>query len=288
VRNYQRDARGFTRPIQIASTVEFQAARWFREHMPQDRIFATGSVQFWLNAFADTPQIGGGGDQGIVNPNMPVVHFGIPFTEHDGEMTAMWLRVYGAKAVIVSGPNGRDAYRENWRDPDKFKGVLPVLWQEGDDVIYAVPVRSASLAHVVSAEQVVRRAPVNNVDYEPVLRFDAALRDPSLPDAAFSFERPDVALVHADMKPEQLLSVQVSYHPGWHAFANDQPRPIERDGLGFMVIEPRCNGPCQIRLEYDGGVEMLLARIASAGSALIFGIWFFRSKARNALPITSS
>jgi hypothetical protein len=29
-----------------------------------------------------------------------------------------------------------------------------------------------------------------------------------------------------------------------------------------MVIEPRCQGPCEIDLSFDGGAEMHLAKIA--------------------------
>jgi hypothetical protein len=41
--------------------------------------------------------------------------------------------------------------------------------------------------------------------------------------------------------------------------------------VGQLVIEPGCSGPCTIELNYDGGLEMWLARVACwlalAGSA---------------------
>jgi uncharacterized membrane protein YfhO len=62
----------------------------------------------------------------------------------------------------------------------------------------------------------------------------------------------------------QAISVQTCYHPGWHAKANGRTAPIVRDGLGFLLIQPDCRGPCHIELTYNGGVEYILCRILSA------------------------
>jgi hypothetical protein len=271
---YREGARDLIRPIDMSNTVEFQVAKWLQRNLPGQRVYATGSVQFWLNAFADSPQIGGGFGQGVVNPQIPIVHFGLSFTKNDGNTSATWLRVFGASAVVVSEPQGRDAYKQAWRDAWKFQGVLPELWREGGDVIYGVPRRSDSLAHVIHPQQVVRRSPINNLDLDPVREFDAALSDPTLPLAEFMWERPGKAIIRASLQQENLVAVQISHHPGWRASVNGQRRPIKRDGLGFMVVEPACDGPCEIQLVYDGGTEMLLARIVR-GMSILAGIFWF-------------
>jgi hypothetical protein len=283
--NYSTFAGGLIRPIDMTRTVEYQAGTWLDRNLPHQRVYAIGSTQFWLNAFAGNAQIGGGFGQGVVNPQVPVVHYGLSFTEGDGSIGAMWLRLFGAKAVVVSGPEGRDAYRHGWRDPSKFQGVLPELWRQGDDVIYGVPQRSASLAHVILRQHVAGRSPINNLDVDPVRRLDAALLDSSLPVADLTWERPNRATIRSTLSPEHLVFVQVSYHPGWRATVDDEPRPIARDGLGFMVIEPRCQGPCEVQLVFDGGIEMRLANLAG-GAAILGGLgWFWwerrRRRARN-------
>ena len=58
-------------------------------------------------------------------------------------------------------------------------------------------------------------------------------------------------------------SVQQSYRAGWRANALGEPVPIRPDGLGFMVLDPPCEGPCEIELVYDGGGEAKLARAAA-------------------------
>jgi hypothetical protein len=198
----------------------------------------------------------------MINDELPMLQYGVPFTKGDGERTAMWLRLFGIQTIAISGSTGRDAYKEAWSNSDKFHGVLPELWRNGGDAIYGVPQRSISLAHVILPGDVASRPPINVEDVEPVRKLDLALADASLPDAEFAWRGQGAARIFGILKPQHLVFVQESYHPGWIAMVNGQPRPIRRDGLGFMVIEPHCEGPCEIELSFDGGAEMHLAKIA--------------------------
>ena len=80
-------------------------------------------------------------------------------------------------------------------------------------------------------------------------------------------------LIRTTMAPSQALFVQISYHPGWRALVDGQQRPIRPDGLGLMIIEPGCSGACDVRLVYNGGREMLMARWLSAAALLLMIIW---------------
>ena len=283
IANYRGYARRALRPADIGASVEHQAARWLQENLPGARLFATGSTQFWLNAFSDSPQLGGGFQQGVGNPLIHDVNFGVPFTFRDGEDVAKWLRSFGVEAIVVSGPRSRDAYR-NYRDPDKFRDVLPELWREGDDVIYAVPGGSPSLARVMRRRHVVDRPPIYGVDIGPVEAFDAALDEADLPAARLRWRSPHQITVTADLEPSHLLSIQVSHHPGWRASVEGAATPVRRDGLGLIVVAPECAGPCTVELDYDGGVEMRTARLAR-GLALLGGAaWLVAGKLARKRP----
>ncbi len=262
--NFRSGARRLIQPTEIGQTLEYQVARWLDENLPGSRVYAQGSTRFWLNAFADNPQVGGGFDQGITNRLVPEVTFGVGFGKADAARSIVWLRCFGVDAVVVSGPNTRDAYRD-FQDPDKFEGVLPVLWRDGDDVIYEVPGRR-SLAHAVRAEQIVWRRPENYLDTEPLRVYYDALGDMSLPAAELEWRRPGEGMIRAELEAGQVLSVQVTWHPGWRAQVRGESRPIRSDGLGFIVIEPACEGPCSVALTYDGGPEMKLAKGASVAA----------------------
>jgi hypothetical protein len=267
------EAGNWIRPARIAEKVEYQVARWLEENLPGRRVFATGSIKFWLNAFADNPQLGGGFDQGIANPMIPKVTFGIPFTQGDGERCARWLRACGIDAIVVSGPATADAYRD-YRDAGKFEGVLRPLWRRGDDVIYEVPRRNPALAHVIPRQAVVGRAPLNIEDEDPIRDYHAAIEDPGLPAARLEWRGTGQAAVEAVVAPDEVISVQISYHPGWRASVNGRAARLAADGLGWIVVEPGCGGPCRVELVWDGGLEMKIARGARALALGALLAWF--------------
>jgi hypothetical protein len=261
-RHYRFYSRKEIRAIDIHHTVEYQAGTWLQGNLPGRRVFATGSVQFWLNAFTDDAQIGGGFDQGIVNHEIPAMTYGIPYTTGNGADAAMWVRLLGGQAIVTSGKGGRDFYSFGWRDAEKFKGVLPELWRSGADVIYSVPQRSESLAHAVHPDAILRNPPVNVLDVKAARKLDAALENPSLPVTPLVWKDESSLHISGDLRPADALFVQISYHPGWRAMIHSQRLPIRSDGLGFMVLEPHCNGPCEIDMTYDGGLEMAVATFA--------------------------
>jgi hypothetical protein len=268
-RHYRFFARNEIRAIDIHQTIEYQAGTWLQHHLPGRRVFATGSVQFWLNAFTDDAQIGGGFDQGIVNREIPAMTYGIPYTTGNGADTAIWVRLLGGQAIVASEKGGRDFYSFGWRDAEKFRGVLPELWRSGADVIYAVPQRSASLAHAVHADEILWNPPVNVLDLKAARRLDAALEDPSLPVTPLAWKNESSLHISGLLQPADALFIQISYHPGWRAILHSKRVPIRPDGLGFMVLEPNCNGPCEIDMTYDGGPEMAVAGFARLASLLI-------------------
>jgi len=271
--SHRRFARHIITPFEIETTVEYRVATWLQRNLPGRRVFASGSVEFWLNAFADNPQVGGGFAQGIVNETIPMVQFGIPYLSGDGERSATWLRAYGAQAVVAGGPNTRDAFK-NWNDASKLDGVLPEVWRDGDDVIYTVPQRSSSLAHALRREQIVSEPPINAEDTDAAEVYVAALEDRSLPEVHADWSGPGEARLQATLEADHVISVQVACHEGWRAEIEDREVGITCDGLGFMVIEPECEGDCEVLLVYDGGLPAKLARTASLGSLMGCLAWF--------------
>ena len=195
-----------------------------------------------------------------------IATFGIYWID-EAEHTVPWLKAYGCHAITVPGPNSRMVYRP-FRNPRKFDGVLPLLWHEEDDFIFAVPQRSKSLAHVVPEDAVVAHPPVNGLDTTEVNRFVAALDDPALPLTEFDGTR-----VTGPVAPGQVVSVQITYDPGWVAMSHGQQVPITRDGLGLMTLHPSCAGPCEIDLVFEGGRERRICQILSCLVMLMAAIW---------------
>ena len=101
-----------------------------------------GTISYWLNAFNDTPQFGGGFDQGIVNRVQPAVAYqvgaapGAP--EETAKISMIWFKAYGIAALGVQGPNSREIYKP-FLASSRFRGLLPEVMRDGDDAIALVP-----------------------------------------------------------------------------------------------------------------------------------------------------
>ncbi len=264
------------RSVDIASTIEYREARWLERHMAGRRVMMPGSVGFFLNVFTDVPQFAGGVDQSVANPLWTVAHYQILSGENagasEGEVALTWLKAYGVSAVGVSGPGSAEFFKP-FRNPLKFEGLLPVLWREGGDVIYAIPRRSDSLAHVIWPAGLPPRTPEGGLDMEPVRHYVAALDDPALPTAAMNWRAPDRAVIQAGPAKGQVLSVQVTWHAGWKATVNGQARPVMRDNLGQIVVDPGCDGPCTVELFYTADPVLHACRFSSFACLLFGVIW---------------
>jgi hypothetical protein len=269
VKHQRRSARWIARPIKIETTIEYKTAKWLDAHMPGARVFASGSIGFWLNAFSDAPQIAGGFDNGILNPWVPHVIFNVRFGDNRQTMVDL-LRAYGCDAIIGGGKDSAEVYHPIVH-PEKLLG-LTELWREGGDAIYDIPRRSRSLAHVMRPGDVVLR-PLTLYGWSVLDPYLAALDNPEYPAAQFHWRAPSAASVTADMQPDQILSVQIAWDKGWNASVGGRAVRVWSDKLGQMVVEPRCAGPCTVELKYDGGAEGIYARAIDAIALAGGGLW---------------
>jgi hypothetical protein len=264
---YRRYAKTIIQKIEITQTIEYKIAKWIAGNLGGTRVFVAAQAGTWLNVFADTPQM----DSGHLpfNPNSAVeggaayaICSGQNAGARDAQNSILWLKAYGVHAVQVSGPKSRIEGKP-FVNPRKFDSVLPVLWHEEDDTIYAVPQRTKSLAHVVPLSAIVMRQPIHGLDTADVARFVEALDDPALPPADLAWRSPGEATISAILHPGQVVSVQSTYDKGWIATANGRPAEVSRDGIGLSVIHADCDGPCAIDFTFDGGLERKICRAAS-------------------------
>lgn len=274
-RNY---AQTVIRRADVTATTTYHLAQWMNDHMEGQRVFVGGVHSFHLNAFTDTPQVRGGHDP--MQPSMIsmiggfVIASGMNTGSRYLEICSVWLKALGAHAFAVPGP--LSDYYTGFIYAEKFENHFPVLWREGDVTIYGVPLRSTSLAHVVPAESLVQRFPINGLDIGEMTRYVAALEDSSLPHASFQWLNWHAANIQSRLEAGQVISIQERYMPGWTAAVNGLPQKIERDGLGFMVIRPACND-CRVTISYGGGPEWLVTCAASLLVMLLSGFTVVRS-----------
>jgi hypothetical protein len=269
--NLRHQARNMLGPGDPTRTVEYRAAAWADQNLPGVRVMMPGSIAQWTTTFSAVPQLSGG--------SWSMAYSQIQQTAVDSvyggtaREALAWLKAFGAGAAGISSPDSQE-YWKGFSHPEKFEGVLPVLWRESGVTIYKIPQRTSALAHVVPESALVVHRPESRADIAEIERYAAALDDASLSMPEIRWEGRNRMRIHASANPGQVVSIQVSYHAGWHARAGGQDRTLNRDGLGLMWLRPGCAGPCEIELEYDGGLELRLCRWISYAAIAVLILFF--------------
>jgi len=281
VASQRRFSRNVIAPADITKTIEYQIARWIEPNLPGWRVSAPGSVWPWLNTFSKVRQFSGGSFPTAPNVVQLRADWELPGDVHETAIPVLWYKAYGVDAVIEPGPDSPEFWQPH-EHGHQFDAALPVIWEQSDTRIYAVPRPVRSLAHVIPRSAVVSRAPTGTADNEEVKTYVAALEAPAAPIPAFLWLDDNRARVHASVAAGQVISVQVTYHPGWKATAGNAAVPLSKDGLGQMILSPGHAGEYDITLSYDGGWEAWLCRAVSA--IVIFGtaLAFFRVRRKRA------
>src|SRR5450759_5672362 len=169
--------------------------------VPGARVFAPGTIGFWLNAFSDAPQLTGGFDNGIRNPFVPSIILQVYAGDQQQFMVDL-LRAYGCDAMIGGGKDSAEVYHPI-SHPEKLRG-LTGLWRDGGDAVYDIPRRSRSLAHVMRPGDVMMR-PLARYGFSALDPYLAALDNPEYPAATFRWRAPSAASVTTDMRADQVL-----------------------------------------------------------------------------------
>ena len=277
-----RNARADMAAENIQSTFEYQTAEWLDRNMHGRRVAAAGSASFWMNVFTDTPQFVGCCDQANTSWMNDVAKYIVEDDDsigpRDVEIRTLWMKAWGIHAIVLGGPGTRDAYQVI-RRPESLIAGLPVLRRDRDDYILAVPSRSDTLAHVIRHSDLPARMPATGIDIAPVQQYVDAIENPAYPLVDEQWPNQHMATVRATLTPDEIVSFQMTYWPGWRATANGRPATVKRDTFGLLYIEPACAGPCQIEMTWDGGLEAVVLRWLRL--VAVFGglVWLIRRRA---------
>ena len=257
--------------------VEYRISNWVADHLPGSRTFVAGSTRFWWDAWRDNAEVGGGSDQGLINPNPSIAVWEFNLGT-DPAPSVRWLQSLGADAIVVSDEHSQDAYHDS-KVPYKLAGVLPVLFDDhAGDVVYEVPRRYASLARVVNRARIFAlQAPMNPTvlsAYRNVVE-----EGPDAP-ATTHWNGADSISVHADVQQGQAVLVQVTYDPAWRAYSGTHQLTIHADAMDFMLVDAP-PGTRDITMVFETPLENRIGYLISAlalGLCLALGIIGARTK----------
>lgn len=269
--SHRKYAKTVIRSVDVTQTIEYRTAKWAEANLPHGRVAYPGTLAMWFSAFTDAQEFTGSSYSTAYNPvqQQGYVRWVYSQSPEDVRDALLWMKVFGVQAYAIPGKNSPEFWKAVGR-PELFAGC-DALWEQDDTRICRLPGASTSFAHVMAPDGLAQRQPANGHDMAEVERYARAL-DRSAP-AEFRWQGTGAATVHANVPAGQVVAIQVTHHPGWRAAANGKDATVLRDGLGLMAVKPDCNGPCDIRLVYDGGTEQRVCRFGSALTTLGLLLW---------------
>lgn len=257
---------------------EYTSARWLDRNLNGQRVYVSGSTSFWLNSFTDTPQLVGCCDQGLAMPVLTYVPFiinSMPRPE-DTLVARSWMQALGVHAIVANGAASTDEYKDI-QAPERYRAVLPLLHEENGDAIYQVLPADASMAHVLRPGEQVRVRPASEkIPDADAIRYAQAVTDDGRQRAEARWIRNDVVRIRANLAADDLVSVQMAYFRGWKAEVAGRTIPVDRDGLGFILLRPRCQGDCDIELRWTGRPDVLLSAFVSLFALALAAVMIWR------------
>ncbi len=219
-------------------TVEYELTKWLHDNMPTSRVLVAGSVRFWFNAWFDLSEVGGGSDQGTLNPMSTWAYYQVIGSDTQ-EATIAWLQATGADAVVVNYPNSREYYHDFNQNVKKFDGIATLYDNGRGDKIFKVPRKYPGLSRIVQADTHKHlAAPKIDYDYAAMAKYVESIEARSPRPAFWERLGPEAIHVTATLDQGEALLVQETWDEGWRAKDGGRDLPIQQDVLHFMLLEP--------------------------------------------------
>lgn len=253
----------------LENRIEYKISGWMSKNMPEARAVVSGSVRFWYDAWHDLAQLGGGSEQGLLNGTVVQQAQWELMLGPDPELSVLWMQCLGVDAMYVPDTNSMEPYKDV-QFPQKFAGVLPVIYDDGQgNKFYKVPRRYPARARVVETARLnAVKPPRTNQDVESLRPYAEVVEKG--PDSPTTLTRngPDAMRVRARVGPGQSVVVQESYDAAWHAWSAGKALPVRKDAMGLMVIDAP-PGDHEIALAFITPMENQVGRVATILTTLL-------------------
>ena len=278
-----------TKPtVDMTQTPEYVISEWLAQHVHHERVYATGTVAFWLNVFSDVPQLRGGHDGAGINPWWSHVTYQIN-TGSNGSLAVLWCKALNIRFVVVNYPNASTPYPD-YSFPQKFEGILPLRFFYKGFGIFEVPLARPELVQPVRQNDFQTLPPISSVlDYQSLKAYVDLVEGPN--DGAeckYEIRRAnEITIEVSNSKEDTALLVKMTYDDSWKAFVGNAEISIAAAGPYFMLLHPNLTGSYQIRLTYVHSVYESMGLAITAGTLLVIGIVITLRHFRRSSPLKS-
>ena len=263
----------FPKAQSVERQYEYQITKWVHEHLPGERVFPSGTVRFWYDAWFDNAQPDGGSMQGMLNQIIPVATYQV-LAGSRADLAILWLQALGTDAVIVPGKTSPEPYQD-FQQPGKFRGAATALYDDQHGtVVYAVPRVHPGIGRMVSTEAIQSAGKIlGGDDRDTLTKYVAVVENPGQPVTSVTWRNTDEADVQAEASTGQSVLLQETYDPAWHAYENGKELTVRADRvMGFTLIDvPAGSHAIHMRFEvpFENRAGQVLFAIAILASIVL-------------------
>lgn len=258
--------------LDLSKTAEYEITTFLKTHVDEskgERVFVPGNYGFYLNYFTNVWQHRGGLFQAAINKWPDHMHYQIA-TGKNAELTRAWLVIGNIKYAVVTTPGSRELYKEI-KYPDKFSSYK-VLYDQGGDFIYEIPLKRPSLAKPVdifSMQQL--KEPEKGDDKKNIFAYSNWVENSSNNTTELIKINNDKYMIKGNVKKNEGILVQMSYHEGFRAVDSVSGRKLRigRDPMGFLMLYPDLDGNVDISLVHGAVWKQYLGYFISIATIFL-------------------
>jgi len=256
----------FPRDPNWQQSVEYRTSDWLAHNAPNQRVMVSGTIRYWYNAWHDGQQVDGGSMQGILNPLLPgsqneMLH------SSDPQLARDWLVALGVDILVVPGPSSREHYKDFFFELARSYDVMfPLLRDDGEgNRYYAVPRRAPGIARVVDRAHFLALPPIPKDYGSDGLRSYVDALEATPPEggadgrAEVRWLNSDALDVTVEPGEGESLLIEETYDPYWRAYVDGRRVPIQRDAIGFMLVDAPV-GKHIVHMMFETPLELIAGR----------------------------
>lgn len=262
------------------TTSEYKIAKWLGENTSYEkgeRAYLTGSPGFFLNEFADVPQIRGDEDNAQSDPWWADITYQVN-KGTDGELAVGWLTALNVRYLVVD--HGAVTPFHDYNYPDKFS-FLPVATEINGFKIYD-NFEAGEIISAVDLAKINRLKPLNHkvklvLDKEGLLNYLQAIKEPAPGEIKYDYQyrkNPDLAVVKVTKATKNLgILFKSTYDRGWQADWQQGQKEgraiIGKIGPDMMLIKPEISGDYTLKITYHRPVFEYLGYLTTVITIII-------------------
>lgn len=244
------------RPQSMSNSYEAEIADYLANKVDAttgERVYLTGTPAFWLNAFAEIPQIRGGADNAQPNPWWADAAYQIN-QGNDAKLAKSWLNIMNVRYILVNHPASGTHYVDyaNYERLQDYSSVAS--FADGGFELLEVPDGNLSLFVQVNqtahnyTPQIESKTDFNNIN-----RFAEMLNSADLNLVKYQIISPSkYTLQTENLTAGDVIIFKMNYNPRWQAVDQfGHHLKIESIGPNFIKITPQTTGQVSINVYYQ-------------------------------------